>query len=252
MTDWIRPYLLSTLWSKCIASRRVVPKRHDIRQVPISEYHTIVSDKSPSDYVFYTLSIPLDIVRSLTQYCKDICYSCYNTNTLFDIDNEYTKRCKMCGFSSSIPILQKDDVITPSPTRKVPREISTNVYKRLNHFKYWIKRIQGKEKNTLDKYILNDIAKECEKRKISLGDLDYENTRDILKCLGLQKFYNNTYAIIRCLTGSALVDLTYDQEKKLIDMFVKIQEPFYEQHALSERVNMLSYTYILIKLCKIL
>lgn len=246
--EWLRPFVYTSLWQDIKKQRVVIPKKRLLYNDPITEHHCVF--KKPKDYVYYLLGLDLARLRSLNHYSMELCYNCYNSTSLRTIDNEYTKRCDVCGYSSSSYAYSSEDTTRGVTNTHLPREVSTNVHKRVNHFKYWIKRIQGKERNNIKKEDLQKIREEMHTRHMS--ELDYESVRDILKTLGLQKYYNNSYSIIRSITGDTMVNLTQDQEAKLINMFVAIQEPFYANHKGYERVNMLSYTYIIMKLCEIL
>lgn len=231
--------------------RVVNPKRQEYHYTPITEYHGVSnSETTPEDRVFYLLKLPIQLIRSLRHYSEDLCYNCYNSSSLRSIENEYTKRCSICGYSSSSYVHTENNQGSTQIKHKVQRETSSNTYKRVNHMKYWLKRIQGKEKLNIDRCTLESIRDEVQQRHIT--HLDYDSMRSILKHLKLQSYYNNTYAIIRCISGETLVDLSYDQEKKLVDMFIQLQEPFYENHKEFTRVNMLGYAYIISKLCEIL
>lgn len=204
------------------------------------------------DYLFY---IQKQHLQNLQIVSVDTCYSCYNT-TLMVCTKETMKRCKACGAESDIAstdyqLKTASDLISIcQKNKRFPRKVSTNIYKRCNHFKYWLKRIQGKEKNKITKDDLYKIKVEVDRQEIQVDDLCYEDIRGILKKLQLQKFYINAFSILRYMSGEPLLTLSTHQEKILLDMFVDIQESFQENTL--GRVNMLSYTYIMIKFCELL
>jgi len=206
-----------------------------------------------TDSLFYVTRQPL---KNLHLVAIDMCYKCYNTS-LMVCTKETMKRCKCCGYESEIAGIEyqaktASDIISTGEKKQhnFPRQVSTNIYKRCNHFKYWLKRIQGKEKNKITKEDLAVITQEIRSQHISEDYLNYHQIRSVLKKLKLQKYYINTFSIQRYITGEWILELTLAQEKVLLDMFVQIQESFQENSL--GRVNMLSYTFILTKFCEIL
>lgn len=167
---------------------------------------------------------------------------------------EGTAICASCGAFqytlceySSISQSYGPSVTTGIPTSHLPRKYTTCFYKRRNHFKYWLHRIQGKESNGVKGSHISDIRQDLERH---FEDANYDNIRTSLKRLGLKRFYNNTYHIQKELTGYALLNLTRRQEDRLVRMFIQIQQPFAD-HAQS-RVNMLYYSYLIRKFSEIL
>ena len=88
------------------------------------------------------------------------------------------------------------------------------------------------------------------------GISDFKNVkpitiRKILRELNYNRYYEHIPQIIHHIGGVPSLTLTKEQEEKLRDMFVMIQEPF-EQNRPKERKNFLSYSYVLYKFCEIL
>jgi hypothetical protein len=128
---------------------------------------------------------------------------------------------------------------------KFPRHLTVFHTKRTNHFKYWLQRLQGKEVCRITGEELARLRGYLQDR-----DIDYELIRKGLKALGLQRYYPNSYYLVRHFTGKPLVEFTSDHESQLVEMFLLIQSAF-TQHA-GTRVNMISYTYLIRKFSELL
>jgi hypothetical protein len=71
-----------------------------------------------------------------------------------------------------------------------------------------------------------------------------------LKVLGLHKYYNHVYYVMRQVMGHAMVEFRKINEARLVAMFLRIQEPF--SRIQSGRTNMLSYQFLIRKFCELL
>lgn len=130
----------------------------------------------------------------------------------------------------------------------LPRLHSSNIHKRRHHFKFWLARIQGVEINRVGVHILDQVRMELQKQPSI--PITYTRIRCILKTLGLQRFFNNVYSILKTLTGKALVELTCQHEQVLLSLFLQIQTPF-RKHC-GYRANMLSYMFLIKKFTQLL
>lgn len=138
-------------------------------------------------------------------------------------------------------------ISTGVPTQHLPRKHTPCYYKRRNHFKYWLYRIQGRESNSVKRIHIDQVDTDIRRH---FEEVNYDTIRVSLRRLGLKRFYNNIYHIQKQLIGHALLDLSKKQEDRLLQMFIEIQRPFAE-HAES-RVNMLYYSYLIKKFAEIL
>jgi hypothetical protein len=127
------------------------------------------------------------------------------------------------------------------------REFSANFLKRVVHFRYWLRRLQGKERNAVPYHVIVQIRELLAHDNIR--EIHYWNVRSCLKRLNLPQYYDNTISIMARLRGCPLAILTPQQEKVLEDMFLQLQEPFQQMEGM--RVNMLFYPYVIRKLCEI-
>lgn len=128
-----------------------------------------------------------------------------------------------------------------------PRKHSSNIHKRLNHFKYWVARLQGKERSNITSSTLEQIRYHLQ--RYNIRHPTYDNVREALKANKLQRYYNNTYSIIKALGGDVLFDLNTEHEQQLVQLFLQIQRPY---ASITKRANMLSYPYLIRKFAELL
>ena len=75
--------------------------------------------------------------------------------------------------------------------------------------------------------------------------------KEILKKLRLHQYYEHIPHIISRITGNSPPTISRETEEKLKIMFRDIQAPF-AKHCPPERINFLSYSYVLHKFCQLL
>jgi hypothetical protein len=79
---------------------------------------------------------------------------------------------------------------------------------------------------------------------------EFQRIRMAMRELGLQRFYNNVYYVMRHTFGHSLVEFRKINEARLLAMFLRIQEPF--SRITRNRTNMLSYQFLIKKFCQLL
>lgn len=194
----------------------------------------------PTDPLF-TYDVPREPgVRIATH----ICPQCFEEDMRVDSKMDVMV-CAYCGCEE----LNDFDVSYNYKSRKleVARKLSGNFYKRVVHFKFWIQRVQGKERHNVTAEDI--LAVRNLLLKDNVRGIHYWNVRGCLQRLGLQRHYSHCVYIMSRLRGRPLVTMTRNQEQVLVEMFLRLQEPF-SKLTLS-RVNMLSYPYVLKKLCEL-
>lgn len=188
----------------------------------------------------------------------DMCTKCYGRDIRVNVQEGFNI-CAGCGLVCGVSHTNEHSsyqqsyslMANSSRTKQiVPRTYSNSSYKRCNQFKEYLLRVQGRERNSVTAHDLENIKKEIFKRGLFSDELDPQIIRSILKSLGLQKHYNHIYFILKQITGHALVDLSQNHTQRLYLMFVKIQKVFGE--VVEFRANIISYYYILRKLCELL
>lgn len=186
------------------------------------------------------------------------CQFCSNSHLTRD-DHEDIYICSVCGEvggRSESHLSSYIDSHGPSfPQRhrqRLPREHTTSSYKRVNHFRNVLLRIQAKEalKISHEQYDKLVVRLSWSHPQTLPSQYTYGDIKQCLKALGLQSFYNNIFSLLFRLSKRRLVNLTSQQTSSMIQMFIAIQQPFAESR--DRRVNMLSYLYLVRKFCELL
>lgn len=81
--------------------------------------------------------------------------------------------------------------------------------------------------------------------------MELSKIKSILKKLKLNDYYEHIPYIKSQITGKPAPTISRETEEKLKKMFDQIQEPF-DRHCPPNRINFLSYSYVLHKLCQLL
>lgn len=172
------------------------------------------------------------------------CSSCLEEDLRYD-RREDVMKCIHCGHDEMY--VAPENYVRSSRKTILARKYSPECYKRLVHYKFWIKRLQGKEQNKVTTAMIQEIKDLM--IKDNYQGVHYWNTRNAMKRLGYSFFYDNTIYIMSKIRGTPLVHLSKKQEGILIQMFLDLQDAFLQVS--QGRANMLSYPYIIKKLCEI-
>ena len=207
------------------------------------KYHT-------SKYIYqnYWKNVNGEILN-LTNYAvtMDICHYC-NSGEFIHQEEDGILICNnsKCGkFVTHIVDGSK------SFNKEPPNEISYTAYIRLNHFKEILSQFQAKETTQISPEIIHMIRARIKKERITdLSKLNYEIMRDILRKLGLNKYFehiqyiNSIFGVKPPVMSEALIET-------LCVLFIEIQ-PKFSIYCPANRTNLLSYSYILHQLCVLL
>lgn len=196
-------------------------------------------------------------------YNKYISYidSGYDIN--FNIKN--TKQCTNCNIdkiviaSEGICVCEKcgdtEMIIVESERPNYKDHVPDKPgypYKRINHYNEWLSQFQAKESTEIPKEVYNLIIQELNKNRFyDFKQLTIPYIKKILKKLELTKYYEHATHIISKLTGLPPPSISREAEDQLRVMFKHIQVPF-ENHRPPDRLNFLSYSYVLHKFCQLL
>lgn len=156
-----------------------------------------------------------------------------------------SKICRFCGESS---YYEAEAIMNVHSSPMTIRLYNRNAAKRVSHFKNLLQRLQGKERCHISSDQLRIIEQHMKIYPDSMTD--YDKARQAMKELGLQKYYNHVYYVLRQITGSALVEFRKINEARLLALFLRIQEPFARMQ--EGRTNMLSYQFLIKKFCELL
>jgi len=174
----------------------------------------------------------------------DICQNCYK-GEMIPLDDEGVLICNVCAVN--IPYLIENE--KPS-YKEPPKEVSFYAYKKINHFKEILAQFQGKETTQIPNNVIEQIQQQIKKERIGLEQLTHHKTKEILKKLGFNKYYEHI-AFIKNKLGIKPPVFSPELEDTLCNLFMEIQAP-YAKTCPDYRVNFLNYYYVLFKFCELL
>jgi len=174
----------------------------------------------------------------------DICQYCYK-GELIPLEDEGILICNNC--SRNIPYLIENE--KPS-YKEPPKEVCFYAYKRINHFKEILAQFQGKETTQIPPEVIENIKLQIKKERIELDQITNLKTKEILKKLGFNKYYEHI-PFIKDKLGIKPPVMTQELEEILCNLFIELQSP-YSKYCPDDRVNFLNYYYTAYKLCELL
>jgi len=184
----------------------------------------------------------LDINNFVSQ--TDICQVCHK-GELIPVDDEGILVCNNCF--RTIPYLVENE--KPS-YKEPPKEVCFYAYKRINHFKEIIAQFQGKETTQIHPDVIENIKLQIKKERIVLEQISNQKTKEILKKLGYNKYYEHI-PFIKDKLGIKPPIMSPELEDTLCNLFIELQSP-YSKFCPDDRVNFLNYYYTAYKLCELL
>lgn len=174
----------------------------------------------------------------------DICQNCFK-GELIPLEDEGVLICNNCAVN--VPFLIENE--KPS-YKEPPKEVCFYAYKKINHFKEILAQFQGKETTQIPDDVIEQINQQIKKERIGLDQLSHYKTKDILKKLGFNKYYEHI-AFIKNKLGIKPPVFSAELEDTLCSLFMEIQAP-YAKTCPDYRVNFLNYYYVLFKFCELL
>jgi hypothetical protein len=177
-------------------------------------------------------------------YQTDICQICHK-GELIPLEEDGILICNVC--SRSIPYLIEND--KPS-YKEPPKEVCFYAYKRINHFKEILAQFQGKETTQIPEDVIENIKLQIKKERIEISQITNVKTKEILKKLGYNKYYEHI-PFIKDKLGIKPPIMSPELEETLCNLFIELQSP-YSKFCPDHRVNFLNYYYTAYKLCELL
>ena len=174
----------------------------------------------------------------------DICQYCFK-GELIPLDDESVLICNVCY--KNVPYLIEND--KPS-YKEPPKEVCFYAYKKINHFKEILSQFQGKETTQISAEVIENIKQQIKKERIQYEQLTHCKTKELLKKLGYNKYYEHI-AFIKNKLGIRPATMSPELEETLCNLFMELQGP-YSKNCPDYRVNFLNYYYVLFKLCELL
>jgi hypothetical protein len=175
---------------------------------------------------------------------SDVCQIC-RKGELIPLEDEGLLICNVCF--RSIPYLIENE--KPS-YKEPPKEVCFYAYKRINHFKEILAQFQGKETTQIPIEVIENIKLQIKKERIDLSQISNNKTKEILKKLGYNKYYEHI-PFIKDKLGIKPPIMSPELEDTLCNLFVELQSP-YSKYCPDDRVNFLNYYYTAYKLCELL
>jgi len=177
-------------------------------------------------------------------YSSDICQFC-NKGELIPLEEYGIMICNIC--SRNIRYLIENE--KPS-YKEPPKEVCFYAYKRINHFKEIIAQFQGKETTLIPQEVIENIKLQIKKERVDISQITNAKTKDILKKLGHNKYYEHI-PFINDKLGIPPPIMSQELEETLYNLFSELQAP-YSKYCPDNRVNFLNYYYTAYKLCELL
>ena len=165
-------------------------------------------------------------------YPTDICQYCFK-GELIPLEDDGLLICNMC--SRTIPYLIENE--KPS-YKEPPKEICFYAYKRINHFKEILAQFQGKETTQIPPEVIENIKLQIKKERIQLEQITNLKTKEILKKLGYNKYYEHI-PFIKDKLGIKPPVMSQELEETLCNIFIELQAP-YSKFCPDDRVNFLN------------
>lgn len=211
-------------------------ERDDTSTRPEHENNTVIK------YLSNVCDDFLDIKHFV--YQTDICQVCHK-GELIPVEEDGIMVCNICA--RSIPYLIEND--KPS-YKEPPKEVCFYAYKRINHFKEILAQFQGKETTQIPPDVIENIKIQIKKERISISQITSDITKNILKKLGYNKYYEHI-TFIKHKLGIEPPIMSPELEETLCNLFIELQAP-YSKYCPDDRINFLHYYYTIYKLCELL
>lgn len=199
----------------------------------------------------------------LNMYWKNV------NNNLINMQNYVVPSdiCEKCGAGELIPQDEEGILICNNPkcgkfithivdsskpaNKEPPNEVSYTAYVRLNHFKEILSQFQAKETTQIPPDVVKLIRNRIKKERITdMSTLNYDKMREILRKLGLNKYFEHIQ-YINSLLGIQPPIMNEALHNTLCVLFIEIQKPW-ALHCPPDRSNFFNYTYTLYQLCVLL
>lgn len=210
-----------------------------------------------------TETIESDKYRNARKYWANVNH---NVISLSDYTHA-TDNCHICGEGELISQEDEGILICNNPRcgvflqhiidcekpsyKEPPSEVSYTAYLRLNHFKEILSQFQAKETTQIPDEVIEAIRQRIKKERITdLSEITYAKTRDILRKLGYNKYFEHIQ-YINCKFGITPPTMSEELIETLCVLFIEIQAPW-AMHCPSTRTNFFNYAYTLYQLCKLL
>jgi hypothetical protein len=213
------------------------------KNIEINNESNTKLNSTTSDKYFYNIN---NKIVNYDKFCfdSDICKFCRRGEMIY-VESEGICICNNC--SKTMKYLIENE--KPS-YKEPPKEVCFYAYKRINHLREILAQFQAKESTNIPDEVFENIKNQVKKERIELKDLNNKKTKEILKNLGYNKYYEHI-PYIKDKLGIRPPVMSPELEDTLCNLFMEIQKP-YSKFCPSDRVNFLNYYYTLYKFCELL
>jgi len=210
-----------------------------------AENSNVIESKNNNIFQKYLTNID-DSFLDINSFLRptDVCQSCYK-GELIPMDDEGVLICNVC-FKNVQYLIENEKPSYKEP----PKEVCFYAYKKINHFKEILAQFQGKETTQIPADVIENLKYQIKKERIEYDKLTYYKTKELLKKLGYNKYYEHIN-FIKDKLGIKPPIISQELEETLCNFFMEIQYP-YAKHCPDYRVNFLHYYYVLYKLFELL
>jgi hypothetical protein len=177
-------------------------------------------------------------------HSSNICMYC-KQGEMIPLEDEGVLLCNKC-FRNNPYLIENEKPSYKEP----PKEVCFYAYKRINHFKEIIAQFQGKETTQIPPEVIENIKLQIKKERIDMSQVSNIKTKEILKKLGYNKYYEHI-PFIKDKLGIKPPIMSQEFEETLYNLFMELQAP-YSKFCPDDRVNFLNYYYTAYKLCELL
>lgn len=128
-------------------------------------------------------------------------------------------------------------------------------YKKLNHFREFLREIQGESKGQVPPKVMQILNSEIKKNRLLPAEISPKIIRKFLKRNSLQRYYEHSLSIAASLNKEVKpVKLSPLYQERLCLYFVNLEDPFERIKSLVDksRRNFLSYSYTFCRLNQLL
>lgn len=223
-------------------------KEHFLVDAPQNYDNEKNLEKSKNIYQNYWKNVKNEIINVKDFVIpSDVCDSC-RCGELIPQDEEGILICNNNKCGKFITYI----VDNAKPTNKEPpNEVSYTAYIRLNHFKEILSQFQAKETTQIPEEVITLIRNRIKKERINdMKELNYDKMREILRKLGLNKYFEHIQ-YINSIFGIKPPIMNEELHETLCVLFIEIQQPW-AIHCPMNRTNFFNYTYTLYQLCVLL
>lgn len=142
--------------------------------------------------------------------------------------------------------------LPPSTLRMTRAQKET--YRRINHFREYLRQIQGKSRGAVPKAIIDNVTAELKKHRVLLHEAKPRHVRGALKRMRQASYYEHIISITSAINPCYQpLDIPEYRVERLCAYFMKTERPFNQIRARVNkfRKNFLSYPYVMYQLCQL-